>query len=143
MESTTKTCKRCKRLFEYYGFGHYYCPECAKLDAAIFDKVRDFLYNNGVHNMQEISDGTGVSVEQIETYLREGRLEIPANCDAFIRCESCGTKMRSGRYCPTCAAKIKANWNGNGFWGQDEIGEPIGNAKVMMNLHRMSPSSRK
>ena len=37
--------------------------------------------------------------------LKEKRLEIAANSNSFLTCESCGVKIRYGRYCDKCETK--------------------------------------
>jgi len=43
----TKVCVRCKRMFTYLGYGHFYCPVCKKIDEADFAKVKEYIYENG------------------------------------------------------------------------------------------------
>lgn len=102
----TKVCTKCGRIFTYMGFGHLYCPTCKSLDEISFGKVRDYIYENGVASATEVSENTGVSVRQIEQYLREGRLEIPENSPIFIKCEMCHADIRSGRICSNCGLKL-------------------------------------
>ncbi len=102
----TKVCARCGRMFNYLGFGHYYCPTCKKQDEEDFTKVKEYIYNNGVASALEVSEMTGVSIKLIEQYLREGRLEIPENSPIFIKCEKCSVDIRSGRLCPSCATSL-------------------------------------
>lgn len=106
MEYTVEVCKNCRRLFKYYGFGSRYCPECAKIDEEQRDKVRAFIREHGPENKYEISLATGVPESEIAQYLRDGMLEIPEGSAAYIKCESCGRDIRSGRWCPECAARM-------------------------------------
>ncbi len=123
LKSEEKCCKKCGRLFMYYGVGHMYCPSCAKADSIIFAKVKEYLYEHGASSLKEVALATDVSEKKIMTYLREGRLEIPEGSDIFIRCEACNIEMRSGRYCPECANKMIHNFRGSAYLANDEIGE--------------------
>ena len=105
-EGETKICDRCGRIFLYYGFGHYYCPACKILDEEDFTKVKDYIYDHGVASALEVSENTGISLDRINQYLREGRLEIPEESPIFIKCEMCSTDIRSGRLCQECASKL-------------------------------------
>lgn len=102
----TKTCVKCRRLFNYLGYGHFYCPMCRKSDEEDFKKVKDYIFENGVAPAMEVSEKTGISLERINQYLREGRLEIPEGSPIFIKCEMCSVDIRSGRLCPDCASKL-------------------------------------
>ncbi len=106
MEYTVEVCKNCRRLFKYYGFGSRYCPECAKIDEEQRTKVKDYIRLNGPENKYEIALATGVPEEDINEYLRDGMLEIPEGSAVFIKCESCGCDIRSGRWCSECAARM-------------------------------------
>jgi len=112
MAISTEVCIKCRRLFNYPGFGTKYCPDCMKEDEKLRQKVKDFLYENGAANMYEISQATGVSEHMIRQYLRDGMLEIPENSPIFIKCEKCGCDIRYGRWCPECAAQMSAELKG-------------------------------
>ncbi|MCR5686279.1 MAG: hypothetical protein K6G81_12855 [Lachnospiraceae bacterium] len=111
MGISTQVCERCGRMFNYAGFGNPFCPSCKSVDAEEFDKVRDYLVHNGAANMYEISEATGVSEKTIRRYLTESRLEIPEGSPIYIKCESCGCDIRSGRYCPDCAGRLSKELN--------------------------------
>ncbi len=101
-----KVCVRCKRMFTYLGYGHFYCPMCKKADEEDFRKVKDYIFEHGTAPAMEVSENTGISLERINQYLKEGRLEIPENSPIFIKCEMCSVDIRSGRLCPECASKL-------------------------------------
>lgn len=101
-----KVCVRCKRMFTYLGYGHFYCPSCKIADEEDFKKVRDYIFEHGTAPALEVSEQTGISLERITQYLREGRLEIPEDSPIFIKCEMCSTDIRSGRLCPSCASSL-------------------------------------
>ena len=104
MNITVEVCRKCKKLFNYSGFGLKYCPGCMKEDEKNREKVKEYLRENGAANMYQISEATGVSEHAIKIYLREGMLEIPEGSPIYIKCEKCGCDIRSGRWCPECAA---------------------------------------
>lgn len=135
MQLVQKNCKNCGRLFNYMGIGHMYCPKCAEADNKVFEKIKKFIYDNGPQNITQIEEGTGVSAKKIELYLREGRLEIPENSNIYIKCEICGVEMRSGRYCPTCAAKVQKEFSGGSNYAMDEVGEVYNRKKTMAKMH--------
>lgn len=119
----TVTCIRCKRIFNYFGFGHRYCPACKKIDDEQFDKIRDYIYKNGTATMVELEQNTGISIRRIEQYLKEGRLEIPENSPIFIKCETCHRDIRSGKYCKECAAKLTKDFKTALVIDEFEVGD--------------------
>lgn len=66
-------CPICGRVFEKQDF-YEVCKDCFEEDQLNFNKVRDYLYTYGSKNILEISQATGVSIEKIQKYLRQGRL---------------------------------------------------------------------
>ena len=112
MAFSTEVCRKCKRLFTYPGFGSKYCPDCRKIDEENRDKVKEYLREHGTANMVEISENTGVSTHDINQYLRDGMLEIPEGSPIYIKCEKCGCDIRSGRWCPECAATLSKELKG-------------------------------
>lgn len=106
-----KNCKRCKRAFTYYGYGYEYCPNCKKIDAQEFEKVKEYIYEHGISKLIDVVEATGVDEKTITTYLREGRLEIPDGSSYYLSCERCGTNICSGRFCQPCASTLIKEFN--------------------------------
>ena len=111
VDITSQVCERCGRIFSFNGYGAFFCPSCKLIDFEEFDRVREFLNKNGLANIYEISEATGVSEKTIRRYLAESRLEIPEGSPIYIKCECCGCDIRSGRFCPECAAKLSRELN--------------------------------
>lgn len=99
-------CEVCGGALKDPGLGVYVCSKCGHEMISEFGKVKKYIIENGPRNAQEISDATGVSLKKIDKFLRQGKIEIPENSEIFIKCESCGTDIRYGRYCPACASKL-------------------------------------
>lgn len=111
-----KRCPSCGANMKYIYGETYECPECGRKELSDFGKVKEFLDANGPQPAAIISDATGVSLYVIDTYLKQGRVEIPDGSDVYIRCQNCGTEIRYGRFCPECMMKMtnnlsKAIWN--------------------------------
>ena len=101
-----KNCKRCKKIFTYYGYGYEYCPSCKQIDSENFQKVKEYIYENGISKLIDVVEATGVEERTITTYLKEGRLEIPEGSTYYLRCERCGASICSGRFCQPCATVL-------------------------------------
>ncbi len=101
-----KACPICGSHMNYIYGEMFQCPECGRKERTDFGKVREFLEIAGPQPAIIISQETGVEVKVIEQFLREGRVEIPDGSPVYIRCQSCGTDIRYGRYCPECMLKL-------------------------------------
>ena len=62
------------------------CRSCKILENEEFDKVREYLYENGASTAIEIEEATGIPVKIVEKWLRQGRLEVPSDSPIFIKC---------------------------------------------------------
>jgi predicted RNA-binding Zn-ribbon protein involved in translation (DUF1610 family) len=105
----SKRCPSCDVEMRYVYGETFECPVCGRKELSDFGKVREFLDRNGPQPASVIADGTGVSLLVINNYLKQGRVEIPDGSDVYIKCQSCGTDIRYGRFCPECMMKITSN----------------------------------
>ncbi len=96
-----RNCRNCGRMFNYLG-GPSVCPICRDNAEKDFEKVRDFIRENPRANIQQISDECEVTVQQINQWVREERLEFAKDSPIMLECESCGASIRTGRYCEKC-----------------------------------------
>lgn len=110
--SNIQACTDCKALFQYPGFGAKLCPACKKKEEEMFEKVKTFLNEHGPATYAVIAEETGISETTIKQWLKDGRLEVPEGSDIYIKCEHCGCNIRSGRYCPSCAAELTKELKG-------------------------------
>lgn len=96
-----RNCPRCGKLFAY--IGRSICNRCIEQEEEEFKLVKEYIYNNPGATVFEVADATEVSVDKIMRFLREERLEISSdNVNLILECESCGTSIRTGRYCQQC-----------------------------------------
>lgn len=101
-----KICPICGQPMKYM-FGEVYkCQKCGRSELSDFGKVREFLEKAGAQPAVVISRETGVELNVIDKFLKEGRVEIPDGSDVYIKCQSCGTDIRYGRFCPECMMKM-------------------------------------
>lgn len=121
--SKIRKCNRCGRLFKVETYVLDLCPFCVKIDNEDFEKVREYLYEHNTATAIELSEATGVSIEQIERYLKNGRLEIPENSPIFIKCERCGAEIRSGRLCSDCSLSLSNSLRMQMNFTDAQIGE--------------------
>lgn len=104
--SELKVCSRCGNMFIYSGFGKCICAKCKEEDETEFHLVKDYIFQNVDATLQEVAENTKVRIGRIKSYLREGRLIIPDHSSVFIECEHCGTPIKFGRVCRSCADSL-------------------------------------
>lgn len=94
-------CQRCHRIFQKIG-NEEVCPTCAPIDEEEFHRIKEYISEHQGASSSEVVQVLGVSLNQIKRYLKEERLEIRGDNKGFIRCESCGKPLNSGRLCDSC-----------------------------------------
>ncbi len=107
MENVPICCEVCGGKLKHIGDGIYKCQNCEHKELDDFGKVKAFLRDNGMAAAYDIHLATGVAMQEIEFFLKEGRLEIPEGSKFYIKCEKCGCALRYGRYCNDCALQLK------------------------------------
>lgn len=100
-----RNCAKCGRLFQYIG-GPPICPKCKQKEEEDFQLVKNYIYENKNANMIEVSNETGVSTKLIERFIREGRLMLSEDSPISLKCEKCGTNIRTGRFCEACSRSL-------------------------------------
>lgn len=106
-----KNCKECKRLFNYIG-GPRLCPDCRVKHEDKFTEVKKFVEDNKNASISVVSEEMGVSVQQINQWVREERLIFAEGSVVMINCESCGAPIRTGRYCDKCKGQMVNKFGG-------------------------------
>ncbi|PHV69838.1 hypothetical protein CS063_13445 [Sporanaerobium hydrogeniformans] len=105
-----RVCRRCKKMYQHIS-GPSVCPQCKKKEEEMFQKVKEYLRENPGASMQEVSIETDTPVGLIESFLRQGRLQIAPGSPITLSCESCGIKILSGRYCDRCSSAVNESIN--------------------------------
>lgn len=100
-----RNCAKCGRIFQYL-VGIPICPKCKEKEEQDFQLVKTYIYDNKNANMMEVSNQTGVSMKLIERFIREGRLMLSEDSPIFLKCEKCGTQIRTGRFCQSCSTSL-------------------------------------
>lgn len=98
-------CEKCGGEMIYKGVGEYQCESCAAVTYDDYGKVRLYVEQHPGATIAEAEAGTGVPHKIIRRLLREERLEVAAGSRTFLSCRACGAPIRSGEFCPQCAAK--------------------------------------
>ena len=100
-----RVCKRCKKMFQHVS-GPDICPKCKIKEEEMFQVVKDYLRKNPGASMSTVSEDTEIPVSLIESFLRQGRLEVTADSPIALTCETCGVKIYTGRFCARCNTNL-------------------------------------
>ena len=103
-------CRKCGRLFNYI-HGDKICPGCKDKLEDVFQKVKAFVTEHRYCTMNDICEACEVDQRQIQKWIREERLEFADDSPIKLPCESCGTRINSGKYCQSCKNKLQNNLN--------------------------------
>ena len=100
-----RNCRGCGKLYNYIG-GTPLCPKCIKELDEKFSVVKQYIYDNPMATIQQISEENDVSIQQLNNWVREERLSFSEDSMIGIECENCGTMIRTGRFCQSCKEKL-------------------------------------
>ena len=105
-----RTCKRCKRLFNYIT-GPAICPSCREEIEQEFQVVKKYIDENRNCDINDVAEACDVDPQQIRQWIREDRLQFSEDSMVGLNCESGGAMIRSGRYCDACKTKLTNGLN--------------------------------
>lgn len=111
MDFKVINCKKCGKLYNKAEGGKF-CPVCMKELEEKYLEVRQYIRDNKGASIVEVSRETDVSVEQIREWIREERIELNTPDDPTLTCLSCGTPVKTGRYCEHCKGKLADAFKG-------------------------------
>ncbi len=103
-----RTCKECKKLFNYLT-GAPICQACKDKLEVKFQQVKEYVRENPKEGINEVAEANDVSANQIRRWIREERLSFSDDSDIGLDCESCGKMIKSGRLCQACKDKLLGN----------------------------------
>lgn len=106
MAKEMRNCKRCGKVFLYAGVP--ICPECLEKEEKQFRDVKRYLEENPRSGVSEISEGTGVPVEVVIEFLRQGLLVSQPGSSGQLTCMICKRPITRGKICPRCEAMLNA-----------------------------------
>ncbi len=107
MNKTPVVCENCGGELTMVSRGTYKCKKCGKYCYDTYQTIRNFLDENGPSQITTIAKETGIPRKTIEYFLWDDRLEVPLGSPFRLKCEKCGTPIRSGHLCEACKEKQK------------------------------------
>lgn len=102
-----KICALCKMPFSQTR-NETTCPTCAAEGESRFQRIKAYLYEHPGASATELVQQLGVTIRQIQQYLKEDRLEVVGEGFTGLKCELCGKDLKTGRYCPHCEREAAA-----------------------------------
>ena len=103
-----KSCRKCKRLFNYIS-GPFICPNCKEEQEKKFYDVKEYIRDNPHATIHDVAENMEITVIQIQQWVREERLQFSEDSGIALQCEKCGANIYTGRYCENCKAKMANN----------------------------------
>lgn len=105
-----RNCRSCGRIFNYLS-GAPICPACRESMEAKFQEVKEYVREHRGVSIPEVAEACDVDPAQIRQWLKDDRLEVTEDSAMFLNCESCGSPIRSGRFCERCKASMTKGFN--------------------------------
>lgn len=103
-------CRRCGKLFNYIA-GPQICPRCKEKNEEKFQEVKKFIQQNRRCSMQEVCEECDVEPSQVQTWIRQERLQFAEDSPIKVNCEKCGAMISSGRFCDKCKNDMSKDLN--------------------------------
>ena len=105
-----RNCKGCGKLFNYIGVLTPMCPQCMKNLDEQYENTKKYIYDNPNATINEVSEDVGVSIQQIQRWIRQERLSFSDISPIGIDCEKCGKMIKTGRFCQACKGTMKSEF---------------------------------
>ncbi len=69
-------CVRCGKLFAQIRISDMACNDCFNLHETEFHLCKDYLIDHPAATLNELSVNTGIPMQRISSWIREGRIQI-------------------------------------------------------------------
>jgi len=104
-----QNCKKCGKLFVSAGLS--ICEDCVKKEDEQFEIVKQYLLENPRSSVIKVSEATGVPVETVTEFMRQGRLIgiEPDDAENILVCSICKKPISSGRICEQCQKALSGD----------------------------------
>ena len=100
-----RNCRKCGKVFNYVA-GLPICPACKEAAEQKFQDVKKYIRENPNSDIRQVSEACEIEQSQIQQWIREERLQFSEDSPIKLPCESCGTMIRSGKYCERCKTNL-------------------------------------
>ncbi len=85
------------------------CESCWKEEEKLFDIVYKFIRirENRAATIPQVVEATGVEEELLLKFIKAGRLKLTQFPNLGYPCDKCGTIIRTGKLCNSCAQELR------------------------------------
>lgn len=97
-------CPQCGKLYVANLRGM--CGNCIKDIDQQYERCNQYLREHKGTTITELSEAVDVSIKQITTFIREGRISIANAPNMGYACEVCGTVIRENNMCEPCRTRL-------------------------------------
>lgn len=116
-----RNCRKCGRVFNYIS-GVAICQACREQEEQKFQEVKKFVQDCKTAGINEIVEACDVSHNQVNMWIRQERLVFAEDSPIGINCESCGTMIKTGRFCEKCKYDLARGINNS---IKPKVAEPV------------------
>ncbi|MGE5579862.1 MAG: MerR family transcriptional regulator [Bacillota bacterium] len=136
MAGNIRNCRRCGRLFVFVGGP--VCPDCLAKEEEQYRKVKLYIDDHPGCGVQETSDETGVPVDIVVEFLRQGLLVTGSGPEGQLVCMICRRPITKGRICPRCEAAL-----GMGSRPKVDQGRQVSQVSQVSRMYTMDSIGKK
>ena len=86
-------------------------PERLKNLDELYENTKKYIYDNPNATINQVSDEVGVSIQQIQRWIRQERLSFSDASPIGMDCEKCGKMIKTGRFCQACKNTMKSEFS--------------------------------
>src|SRR4051812_444551 len=85
------------------------CGNCWKEEEKLYDIVYKFIRirENRAATIPQVVEATGVEEEVLLKFIKMGRLKLTQFPNLGYPCDKCGTIIRTGKLCNSCAQELR------------------------------------
>lgn len=103
-------CPKCDSLYVKNKFRDV-CEKCWKEEEQAYEVVSKFMRKreNRAATILQVVEATGISEDLILKFIKAGRFQLTQFPNFGYPCDKCGSIIREGRICSSCASELKAD----------------------------------
>lgn len=97
-------CPRCNKIFQLNNRSQ--CADCCREMDSALSLCFEYLRRNYKSTDEQISEGTGVPIAYIRSWIKEGKIYVSDYPNLNYPCSSCGKRIRTQKMCIDCITRL-------------------------------------